>query len=64
MAKKRKAYGFARVMEAKPPYRGYGPGRDYLAEPNQFVHRATEWLFCAGRQQLQQLRQPLLGAGA
>jgi len=27
-------FGFARIMAAKPPYRGYGPGRDYLAKPN------------------------------
>ena len=33
--KKAEGYGFARVMEAKPPYRGYGPGHDYLAEPNR-----------------------------
>jgi signal peptidase I len=26
-------YGFIRVMSAKLPYRGYAPGRDYLAEP-------------------------------
>jgi signal peptidase I len=25
--------GFRRVMSAKPPYRGYAPGRDYLARP-------------------------------
>ena len=25
--------GFRRVMSAKPPYRGYAPGRDYLAHP-------------------------------
>ena len=28
-------YGFRRVMAAKDGYRGYGPGRDYLASPNQ-----------------------------
>ncbi len=32
--KKAEGYGFARVMEAKPPYRGYGPGHDYLANPS------------------------------
>lgn len=26
-------FGFARVMSAKPPYRGYAPGRDYLSDP-------------------------------
>ena len=33
--KKAEGYGFGRVMEAKPPYRGYGPGHDYLADPNR-----------------------------
>ena len=28
-------FGFARVMAAKPPYRGYALGRDYLTQPNQ-----------------------------
>lgn len=29
------AYGFRRVMQAKDGYRGYGPGRDYLATPDR-----------------------------
>ena len=28
-------YGFARVMAAKPPYRGYAPGRDYLSDSSK-----------------------------
>jgi signal peptidase I len=28
-------FGFARVMFAKAPYRGYAPGRDYLADPSK-----------------------------
>ena len=28
-------FGFARVMGAKPPYRGYAPGHDYLSDPNR-----------------------------
>ncbi len=32
---KAKGFGFQRVMAAKPPYRGYAPGRDHLAEPEQ-----------------------------
>ncbi|MEP6698493.1 MAG: signal peptidase I, partial [Verrucomicrobiota bacterium] len=28
-------YGFARVMSANFPYRGYAPGRDYLADPSK-----------------------------
>src|SRR5438105_8736965 len=33
--KKAEGYGFAREMAAKPPYRGYAPGHDYLATPQQ-----------------------------
>ena len=33
--KEAEGYGFKRVMSAKAPYRGYAPGRDYLAEPNK-----------------------------
>jgi signal peptidase I len=33
--KKAEGYGFAREMAAKPPYRGYGPGHNYLATPQQ-----------------------------
>src|SRR5437879_2843754 len=32
---KAKGYGFERVMSARPPYRGYAPGHDYLARPDQ-----------------------------
>lgn len=28
-------FGFARVMSAKPPYRGYAPGHDYLPDPSR-----------------------------
>jgi signal peptidase I len=28
------SYGLRRVMNAKAPYRGYGPGHDYLARPD------------------------------
>jgi signal peptidase I len=28
-------FGFGRVMSAKPPYRGYAPGRDYLSDPTK-----------------------------
>src|SRR5207249_110278 len=33
--KKAEAYGFQRVMSAKPPYRGYARGHDYLSRPDQ-----------------------------
>jgi signal peptidase I len=33
--KKAEAYGFQRVMSAKPPYRGYALGHDHLLQPDQ-----------------------------
>src|SRR5881296_2250620 len=33
--KKAEGYGFARVMSAKPPYRGYALGREYLSQPDR-----------------------------
>src|SRR5204862_2388852 len=33
--KKAEAYGFQRVLSAKPPYRGYARGHDYLSRPDQ-----------------------------
>jgi signal peptidase I len=33
--KKAEGYGFARVMAAKPPYRGYGLGHEYLSQPDR-----------------------------
>jgi signal peptidase I len=33
--KKAEGYGFERVMSAKPPYRGYALGHDYLSRPDQ-----------------------------
>ena len=32
---KAKGYGFERVMSARPPYRGYAAGHDYLSRPDQ-----------------------------
>ena len=32
---KAEGFGFKRVMAAKPPYRGYALGRDYLAQPSR-----------------------------
>jgi signal peptidase I len=46
--KKAEGYGFARVMEAKPPYRGYGPGHDYLAEPNRSFTVPRDGYFALG----------------
>ncbi|PYL06375.1 MAG: signal peptidase I [Verrucomicrobia bacterium] len=33
--RKAEGYGFARVMSAKPPYRGYALGREYLSQPDR-----------------------------
>src|SRR5437899_5355617 len=33
--KKAEAYGFERVMSAKPPYRGYALGHEYLSQPDR-----------------------------
>jgi signal peptidase I len=33
--RKAQGYGFERVMSAKPPYRGYAPGREFLSKPDQ-----------------------------
>jgi signal peptidase I len=46
--KRAEGYGFARVMEAKPPYRGYGPGHDYLAEPNSSFTVPRDGYFALG----------------
>jgi signal peptidase I len=32
---KAEGYGFARVMSAKPPYRGYASGHEYLSQPDR-----------------------------
>jgi signal peptidase I len=32
---KAEGYGFARVMSAKPPYRGYALGHEYLSQPDR-----------------------------
>src|SRR5881398_141194 len=33
--KRAEGYGFARVMSAKPPYRGYALGHEYLSQPDR-----------------------------
>jgi signal peptidase I len=41
-------FGFARVMAAKLPYRGYAPGRDYLSEPKQSFVVPKDGYFAMG----------------
>jgi signal peptidase I, bacterial type len=46
--KKAEGYGFAREMEAKPPYRGYAPGHDYLADPSSSFTVPPDGYFALG----------------
>jgi signal peptidase I len=41
-------FGFARVMAARPPYRGYAPGRDYLSDPTKTYTVPTHSYFAMG----------------
>jgi signal peptidase I len=41
-------FGFARVMAAKPPYRGYAPGRDYLGDPSKTYTVPPQRYFAMG----------------
>jgi len=41
-------FGFARVMAAKPPYRGYALGRDYLSDPKQSFAVPKDGYFAMG----------------
>jgi signal peptidase I len=46
--KKAGGYGFERVMSAKPPYRGYALGHDYLARPDQIYAVPRNGYFALG----------------
>jgi len=41
-------FGFKRVMEARPPYRGYAPGRDYLSDPTKTYAVPNQHYFAMG----------------
>src|SRR5262249_26817704 len=41
-------YGFERVMSARPPYRGYAPGHEYLAKPDQTYTVPRDGYFAMG----------------
>src|SRR6266403_975773 len=41
-------FGFARIMTAKPPYRGYALGHDYLSEPNRSFTVPQDGYFALG----------------
>ena len=41
-------FGFARVIAAKPPYRGYALGRDYLSDPKQSFVVPKDGYFAMG----------------
>src|SRR6516165_10255612 len=46
--RKAQGYGFERVMSAKPPYRGYALGRDFLAKPDQTFTVPSNGYFAMG----------------
>ena len=46
--KKAEGYGFERVMSTRPPYRGYAPGHEYLAKPDQTYTVPARRLFRHG----------------
>src|SRR6266853_3380974 len=41
-------FGFARVMSAKPPYRGYALGHEYLSQPNRTFTVPQDGYFAMG----------------
>ncbi len=45
---KAERYGFRRVMEMQDGYRGYGPGHDYLSEPNRSYTVPRDGYFALG----------------
>jgi signal peptidase I len=47
-SKKAEGYGFERVMSAKPPYRGYAPGHEYLSRPDQVFTVPRNGYFALG----------------
>jgi len=46
--KKAVGYGFERVMSARPPYRGYAFGHEYLSKPDQTYAVPREGYFAMG----------------
>jgi signal peptidase I len=46
--KKAEGYGFDRVMSAKPPYRGYALGHEYLSQPDRSFTVPQDGYFALG----------------
>jgi signal peptidase I len=46
--KKAEGYGFERVMSAKPPYRGYARGQEYLSQPDRSFTVPKDGYFALG----------------
>ncbi|PYI73335.1 MAG: signal peptidase I, partial [Verrucomicrobia bacterium] len=46
--KKAEGYGFERVMSARPPYRGYAFGHEYLSKPDQTYKVPRDGYFAMG----------------
>ena len=45
---KAEGYGFSRVMSAKPPYRGYALGHEYLSQPDRSFTVPKDGYFALG----------------
>ena len=46
--KKAEGFGFERVMSAKPPYRGYALGKEYLSQPDRTYTVPKDGYFALG----------------
>ena len=46
--KKAEGFGFERVMSAKPPYRGYAPGKEQLSQPDRTYTVPKDGYFALG----------------
>src|SRR5213082_1218518 len=46
--KKAEGFGFERVMSAKPPYRGYAPGKEQLSQPDRMYTVPKDGYFALG----------------
>ena len=50
------------VMSAKPPYRGYALGHEYLSQPDRSFTVPQDGYFALGDNSYNSYRQPLLGS--